>query len=99
MYESSNAAAAVVDSSFFASGRAIKEAISSSRKYCTATYLPMASKPMNRHGYIADYTGIRVSRTGRRFRIEQAVVWNVSSESDQPCGQAAAFSLWTMLDS
>ena len=50
---------------------------------------------VSRQGYIADYSGVRISRTGRRFRIEQAVVWNVLDESGQACGQAAAFSHWT----
>ena len=29
------------------------------------------------NGFIDDYSGIRISRTGRRFRIRQAIVWNV----------------------
>ncbi|CAN7428132.1 MEKHLA domain-containing protein [Phenylobacterium sp. LjRoot219] len=51
-----------------------------------------------RHGFIADYAGIRVSRTGRRFRIEQATVWNLLDPAGARHGQAAAFSEWSRLD-
>ena len=50
------------------------------------------------HGYIDDYTGVRISRTGRRFFIEQATVWNVRDEQGAPYGQAATFSRWRFLD-
>jgi predicted DNA-binding protein (UPF0251 family) len=48
-------------------------------------------------GFIDDYSGIRISKTGRRFRIAQATVWNLLSETGQPCGQAAMFSRWEFL--
>src|SRR5687767_12801676 len=32
---------------------------------------------VTRDGIIADYSGIRISRGGRRFRIERATVWNL----------------------
>ncbi|MCO6458790.1 MAG: MEKHLA domain-containing protein [Pirellulaceae bacterium] len=48
-------------------------------------------------GYVDDYQGIRVSRTGRRFRIEQAIVWNLRDTSGQPVGQAATFATWQEL--
>ncbi len=49
-------------------------------------------------GYIDDYAGVRISATGRRFRIERAVVWNLI-DAEQVChGQAATFSVWTPLD-
>ena len=43
-------------------------------------------------GFIDDYSGIRTSKTGRRFRIAQATVWNLISENGNHCGQAAMFS-------
>jgi hypothetical protein len=49
-------------------------------------------------GYIDHYSGIRIARTGQRFRIEEAVVWNLETPEGQPCGQAASFSRWTFLD-
>lgn len=45
-------------------------------------------------GFIDDYSGVRISRTGRRFRIERATVWNLSDEAGRGCGQAATFREW-----
>lgn len=50
-----------------------------------------------RDGYIADYAGVRISARGRRFRIEQAVVWNLVDAGGAVHGQAAAFDRWTKL--
>lgn len=50
-----------------------------------------------RDGFIDDYAGVRVSATGRRFRIEQAVVWNLTDPAGVCHGQAAAFDRWTPL--
>jgi hypothetical protein len=44
-------------------------------------------------GFIDDYRGIRISATGRRFRIEQAIVWNLVDENGLRHGQAACFTL------
>lgn len=49
------------------------------------------------HGFIDDYAGVRISSSGRRFRIEQAVVWNVFDEAGQRRGQAATFDHWVPL--
>ena len=49
------------------------------------------------HGFIDDYAGVRISASGRRFRIEQAVVWNVSDEHGARRGQAATFERWVPL--
>lgn len=49
------------------------------------------------HGFIEGYEGVRISKTGRRFRIEGARVWNLLDAQDRYCGQAAAFSHWTYL--
>jgi hypothetical protein len=46
------------------------------------------------NGFIEDYSGIRISSTGRRFRIRNATVWNVTDSSGKKTGQAATFSLW-----
>lgn len=46
------------------------------------------------HGFIDDYSGIRISKSGRRFRIAQATVWNLIAENGEPCGQAAKFDRW-----
>ena len=47
---------------------------------------------VTQRGFIDDYSGIRISKTGRRFRIAQAAVWNLVSDTGQPAGQAAMFS-------
>ena len=49
------------------------------------------------HGFVDDYSGIRISKTGRRFRIEQAIVWNLTDEHGGHRGQAATFDRWTDL--
>lgn len=46
------------------------------------------------HGFISNYSGIRISKSGRRFRIAKATVWNVFTESGERCGQAAMFDRW-----
>lgn len=46
------------------------------------------------NGFIDNYSGIRISKTGRRFRIEAATVWNLVNAQGQPAGQAATFSHW-----
>lgn len=49
------------------------------------------------HGYIDDYSGIRIARTGQRFRIERATVWNLVTGDETVVGQAAAFGSWVTL--
>lgn len=49
---------------------------------------------VSRDGYIDDYAGIRISAQGRRFRIEQAVVWNLVDAEGVCHGQAATFDRW-----
>lgn len=48
---------------------------------------------VSRHGFIDDYAGIRISATGRRFRIERAIVWNLVDGDGFRHGQAATFQL------
>lgn len=52
---------------------------------------------VTRRGFIDDYAGVRVSKTGRRFKIFRATVWNLISEDGRPCGQAAMFAHWEFL--
>lgn len=46
------------------------------------------------NGYFGGYRGVRISSTGRRFLVEQAVIWNVIDFAGSPIGQAATFSRW-----
>jgi hypothetical protein len=48
-------------------------------------------------GFIDDYSGVRISKAGRRFRIARATVWNLLNEDGRPGGQAAMFSEWKFL--
>ena len=43
-------------------------------------------------GFIDDYSGVRIAKSGKRFLIQQAVVWNVYDPSGNYYGQAACFS-------
>ena len=49
------------------------------------------------HGYILDYSGVRISRTGKRFYVDQAIIWNVFTSDSATVGQAATFSTWRYL--
>jgi hypothetical protein len=46
------------------------------------------------NGYIDDYSGVRISSDGKRFRIAQATVWNVFNHDGERIGQAATFAEW-----
>lgn len=50
---------------------------------------------VEQYGYVEGYSGVRVSATGRRFRIEDVLVWNVIDDNGERCGQAAAYRRWT----
>lgn len=52
---------------------------------------------VTRDGFIDDYSGIRISATGRRFRIDRATVWNLADAAGCLHGQAAAFGNWTIM--
>jgi hypothetical protein len=47
------------------------------------------------HGYATDYQGIRITRSGRRFRLEDGIIWNMEDTYGQYQGQAAMFARWT----
>lgn len=75
----------------------------------TKTPSRLTAEPVNRkerarmleqarmQGYIPDYRGVRISRTGKRFLVERATVWNIQQPDGTPLGQAATFSEWTYL--
>jgi hypothetical protein len=44
-------------------------------------------------GYISHYQGIRISKTGKRFMVDNATVWNLQTRDLRYCGQAAAFAV------
>ena len=73
----------------------------------TQTPSRLTAEPINREarqamlqqaqtqGYIDNYSGVRISKTGRRFFIETAIIWNLLDSKGNKCGQAATFSDWT----
>lgn len=48
-------------------------------------------------GYASDYTGIRVSSSGKRFAIVDVQLWNLVDDVGQNRGQAAFYDKWTFL--
>ncbi|MCA9214241.1 MAG: MEKHLA domain-containing protein [Planctomycetales bacterium] len=51
-------------------------------------------------GFIDDYQGIRVTTTGKRFFIENAIIWTlIDSSTGERMGQAATFAAWRFLES
>lgn len=52
---------------------------------------------VDRHGYVDDYEGVRVDSRGRRFRIEDACIWNVTDDAGR-LGQAARIGRWVPVD-
>jgi hypothetical protein len=43
------------------------------------------------HGFITDYRGVRISKTGKRFEITNAIIWNLTDSAGVYQGQAACF--------
>jgi hypothetical protein len=50
------------------------------------------------HGCVANYSGVRIAATGRRFEIANAQVWNLDGADGERRGQAATFADWRFLD-
>jgi hypothetical protein len=50
---------------------------------------------VRRFGFIDDYCGVRISASGRRFRIERATVWSLIDENGADRGQAVMFGAWS----
>ena len=48
-------------------------------------------------GYISDYSGIRISSTGKRFLVDPIVIWNIHKPDGTAIGQSATFSAWKYL--
>ncbi len=48
-----------------------------------------------RNGFIDNYRGLRIAKSGRRFWIEGGIVWELTDDNGQRRGQAALFTSWT----
>ena len=49
-------------------------------------------KIVKEKGFYDKYEGIRISSSGKRFKIKNAIIWNVLNESEVRIGQAAYFT-------
>jgi MEKHLA domain len=47
-----------------------------------------------RNGFLSGYQGLRVAKSGRRFIIEDGVVWELLDQDGMRHGQAATFLSW-----
>jgi hypothetical protein len=52
---------------------------------------------VTQQGFIENYSGVRIAKTGRRFRIESVTVWNLLDLQGQYQGQAATYPHWQYL--
>ncbi len=52
---------------------------------------------VDKRGFIDNYSGIRISSTGKRFKINNAIIWNLIDEKNNYRGQAAYFDDWEFL--
>jgi MEKHLA domain len=49
---------------------------------------------VTRHGFLSGYRGVRVAKSGRRFIIEDGIVWELIDRQGMRHGQAATFRSW-----
>lgn len=75
----------------------------------TQTPSRLTAEPVNREersrmllqaknqGFISDYHGVRISRSGKRFFVDQAIIWNIIKPDGSAVGQGATFSTWRFL--
>ncbi|HVE22228.1 MAG TPA: MEKHLA domain-containing protein [Acidocella sp.] len=49
---------------------------------------------VTRDGFAVGYRGLRVAKSGRRFWIEDGIVWQLRDTSGRVHGQAATFPRW-----
>lgn len=50
---------------------------------------------VTRNGFISGYQGLRIAKSGRHFRINDGIVWQLIDEVEGWHGQAATFSSWS----
>ena len=97
------------DPVFFFGNRAALDRFEMTLEAFTAMPSRLSAEPMlreerralldrvTRDGFVDDFTGVRISAQGRRFRVEHAVVWNLADASGAIHGQAAMFERWADL--
>lgn len=50
---------------------------------------------VSKNGFVDNSRGVRTTKNGREFWMEDGLVWQLIDEHGAYCGQAAAFSKWT----
>jgi hypothetical protein len=53
-----------------------------------------AFERVERDGFVSAYSGIRIAKSGRRFRIEDTVIWRLVDSQGIHRGEAATFAKW-----
>lgn len=51
-------------------------------------------KAVTQHGFMSGYRGVRVAKSGKRFLIEDGIIWELIDAKGRRHGQAATFSTW-----
>lgn len=51
-------------------------------------------KQVAEQGYCEQYAGVRISASGRRFQMKNAILWNLLDVQGRYYGQAACFGDW-----
>ena len=54
-------------------------------------------KETAKNGFVKNYNGIRISKSGKRFWINDAIIWNLIDKNKIFKGQAAFFSSWSFI--
>jgi len=47
-----------------------------------------------KNGFVTGYSGVRIAKSGRRFRIEDGVLWQLKDRDGSLRGVAATFAKW-----
>jgi len=53
---------------------------------------------LERADIVSGYEGIRIAADGTRFRVEDAIIWNLFDESGRRYGQAAMLQNWQVIE-
>jgi len=52
---------------------------------------------VSEQGYIDNYSGVRISKTGKRFLLQNAIAWNLIDAQGGYRGQAAVCHHWNFI--
>lgn len=53
---------------------------------------------VTRAGFVTGYSGVRITATGKRFRIENVMIFNLAQADGTFAGQAATFDRWSAIE-